>query len=66
MPLDILANGRIATLKKARREHICHECEWPIRAGENYYHVTFVRSGLGLKFPKRVHECCIDAHLESG
>lgn len=55
---------RVATLRKARKSHLCQQCHGLILAGSNYYALTIGGGGLGsLKFPDRVHECCLNGFL---
>jgi len=62
--VDIITNGRIATMRMARKEYTCRECGLPIKPGEKHYCVTYAGAGLGsTKFPDRVHEYCVDRYL---
>ena len=56
----IVGNGRIATLTKANKEHMCRKCLGLIARGDLYYSVVVGGSGLaGLKFPERFHTTCL-------
>lgn len=58
---EIRLNGKIATLRQARKAHKCSECGFPIPTGTNYYEVVYAGSGLGsLKFPDRFHIECLE------
>ncbi len=61
----IVRNGKTATLRKARKQHRCSECPFPIFLGERYFEVVLNGSGLGSsKFPDRVHARCLRTHWE--
>ena len=61
----IVAAGRIAELKRARKIHNCRECGDTILQSDLYYSVTIAGGGLGsIKFPDRVCVDCIDDYLE--
>lgn len=54
------ANGKIATLRRARKVHTCTECKYLIPASTDYYEVIYAGSGLGgTKHPDRVHIACL-------
>lgn len=59
MQKQVIAQGRIATLTRARKPFQCQKClDW-IKPGELYYSVTVAGSGLGgFKFPERLHIQC--------
>lgn len=60
-------NGKIATLRRARKSHKCIECGLIIEPRTQYYEVILAGSGLGnLKFPDRVCEECIKSYLNIG
>jgi hypothetical protein len=60
MNSQIIANGRIATLTKARKPHRCQECQGRIERGELYYAVIIAGSGVdGMKDADRVHVECL-------
>ncbi len=60
LPREIRANGKIATLRRTRKEHCCSRCKEPIPAGLDYYEVIYAGSGLGgIKFPERFHLDCL-------
>jgi len=64
---DIRRNGHIATLRRARKEHHCSICGFPIEPGQEYYEVVAGGGGLGwLKFPDRCHAGCLNQYLERG
>jgi len=64
---DIRRNGHIATLRRARKEHHCSICGFPIEPGQEYYEVVAGGGGLGwLKFPDRCHVGCLNQYLERG
>ena len=57
---ELRLNGKIATLRHARKAHKCSECGFPIPADTDYYEVVYAGSGLGgLKFPDYVHVECM-------
>lgn len=52
----IRRDGKIATLRRARKQHSCKYCPAPIFSGEHYWEIVLASSGLGsTKFPTRVH-----------
>jgi hypothetical protein len=56
MEAELRINGKIAFLRRARKQHRCKNCPLPIARGQFYYEVTYGGSGLGsIKFPIRVH-----------
>jgi len=58
---EIRRNGYIATLRRARKRHICRECRQPIEPGQEYYEVIRGGGGLGWhKYPKRCHLACLE------
>lgn len=60
---EIKRNGYIATLRGARKKHICSVCGFPIEPSQHYYEVV-AGGGLGwLKFPDRCHACCLNQYL---
>jgi len=63
-PEILRVNGKIATLRRARKTHKCVECGLPIEPKTHYYSVTLGGSGLGsLKFPDDIHIECINKYL---
>jgi len=57
---QIISNGRIARLTKARKPHQCKKCLGWIERGELYYAVTIAGSGVdGMKDVDRVHAECL-------
>lgn len=62
---ELRLNGKIATLRHARKSHTCKECPLPIESGTDYYEVVYAGSGLGgLKFPYRYHIDCLEDNHE--
>ncbi len=60
MDKEIAANGKILTLRQARKANKCHECGLLIEVGEQYYEITIGGGGLGsLKFPSHAHIKCL-------
>jgi hypothetical protein len=61
---EIRRNGYIATLRRARKGHICRACRQPIQPGQEYYEVTRGGGGLGwLKYPSKCHSDCLEDYL---
>ncbi len=64
---ELRFNGKIATLRRARKAHKCCGCGLPIPAGTDYYEVVYGGSGLGsLKFPEHSHIECLEGGVEHG
>lgn len=64
---ELRLNGKIATLRQARKAHTCADCGLPIAKGTYYYEVVYAGSGLGsLKFPERNHIECLEKGGEYG
>jgi hypothetical protein len=62
---EIKCNGYIATLREARKRHICSVCGFPIEPKKHYYEIVAGGGGLGwLKFPDRCHIGCLNQYLE--
>ena len=65
MATEIRSNGKIATLRVARKQHDCKECPNPIDPGNSYWEVVYGGGGLrNTKYPNRVHAgVCFDKHM---
>ena len=64
---EIIKNGWISTLKKARTVHECISCHSLIAPGDQYWHVVAAGSGLGyLKFPDRYCIQCMCNKISKG
>lgn len=67
LPREAPFKHHIVTLRKARKEHTCSQCQELIAKGEEYCEVVFGGSGLGgLKFPTRLHMDCLEDYLSAG
>ena len=68
MQTEIRQNGKIAILRRARKQQTCKQCPAPITCGRYYWEVTLAGSGLGsIKFPTRVHYGhCLQKEFEEG
>lgn len=65
LPPEAPFRHKIVTIRKARKNHACNVCPYPIEKGEEYCEITDGGSGLGgLKFPDRTHTGCLDIYLE--
>lgn len=62
---QISRNGKVATLRHARKQHDCKHCAIPIFPDTYYWEVVLAGSGLGsIKFPTRVHAGdCLEKEL---
>lgn len=59
MSEQLIANGRIATLRRARKFYKCERCECLIEPGEFYYSVVVAGSGVtGMIDAERAHLAC--------
>ena len=68
VPLKVIRVwGKIATLRRARKEHKCAASGLPIEKGEDYYCVHIGGASLGdTRLPDRVRSECIPdrVHIE--
>ena len=63
---EIRCNGYIATPRRARKEHKCSGCGYPIGPKQEYYEIVKGGGGLGwLKFPERCHFDCASEFLDA-
>lgn len=64
----IRRNGKIATLRVARKGYKCSECRLTIFLGEHYWSIVTGGGGLAsLKFPDRTHVGdCLQKNLNKG
>ncbi len=65
MNKTIKRNGKTATLRMAKKEHLCTECHLTIFRDESYWGIIFNTAGLGSrKFPDRTHVgSCLELNL---
>lgn len=62
----IYAFGRIAELRKARKDHTCEHCRVAIGKGFQYYSVISGGGGLqSITWPDRVHIGCLEDYLKA-
>jgi len=65
MNKEIKRNGKTATLRVAKKDHTCTECQLEIFRGESYWEIVINGAGLGnRKYPDRTHGgSCLKSNL---
>lgn len=57
-------NGKIATLKKARKNHTCCVCHSKIGVDDHYWHIIYAGSGVrSMVYPERVCVNCLEVKM---
>ena len=66
MPEEIRFDGKIATLRRAKKTHQCRICSGPIPIGHFYWEIVYGGASVrNSKFPSRTHiGDCLNKYFE--